>query len=80
MGKSLKSTIKEGITITNLTKKCHPFSPLERMGGVMIIINEVQWLCHLHQYVHEVQYLHLQYFAQAMEQHKLHFLSPLSSK
>jgi hypothetical protein len=67
VGKGLKTTIKEGIAITNLTKKPHPSSPRERMGGVMIIINEVQWLCHLHQYVHEVQYLHLQSFAQAME-------------
>jgi hypothetical protein len=43
------TTIKEGIAMTNLTKKIpHPSSPLEMMGGVIIIINEVQWLCHLH--------------------------------
>jgi len=48
-------------------KKPHPSSPLERMGGVIIIINEVQWLCHLHQYVHEVQHLHLHSLTLAME-------------
>jgi len=79
-GKGLKTIIKEGIVITNLTKKPHPSSPLERMGGVIITINEVQWLCHLHQYVHEVQHLHLHFFASAMEQQKLHFFGLLSSK
>jgi hypothetical protein len=33
--KGLKTTIKEGITITKLTKKPHPSSPLERMGGAI---------------------------------------------
>jgi hypothetical protein len=33
--KSLRTTIKEGIIITNLTKeKPHPSPPLERMGGM----------------------------------------------
>jgi hypothetical protein len=40
--KGLMTTIKKGIVITNLTKKKpHPSSPLERMGGVIIIISEV---------------------------------------
>ncbi len=43
------------------------------MGGVIIIINEVQWLCHLHQYVHEVQHLHLHFLVLTMEQHELHY-------
>jgi hypothetical protein len=34
-GKNLKTTIKEGIVIKNLTKKkAHRSSPIERMGGV----------------------------------------------
>jgi hypothetical protein len=33
----------------------------------MIIINEVQWLYHLYQYVHEVQHLHLHFLVPAME-------------
>ncbi len=77
VGKGLRTTIKEGIAITNLTKKKpHP----SKMGGVIIILSEVQWLCHLHQYVHEVQRPHLHSLALAMEQHELHFLGPLSSK
>jgi hypothetical protein len=68
-GRGLKSIIKEGIVITNLTKKKpHPSSPLERMGGVIIIINEVPWLCHSHQNVHEVQHPHLHSLAPTMEQ------------
>ncbi len=64
--KGLKTIIEEGVAITNLTKKIHPPSPLKRMGGVIIIINEVQWLCHLHQYVHEVHH-HLHSLAPTME-------------
>jgi hypothetical protein len=77
--KGLKTTIKKGIVITHLTKKKpHPSSLLEKMGGVIIIISEVQWLCHLYQYVH--QHPHLDFLAMAMEEHELHFLDPLSSK
>jgi hypothetical protein len=66
--RGLNTTIKEGIAITNLTKKKpHPSSPLDKMGGVIIIVNEVQWLCHLHQYVHEVQHLHLHSLTLTME-------------
>jgi hypothetical protein len=46
------------------------------MGGVIIIINEVQWLCYFHQYVHEVHHPHLHSLATVMEQ-QLHFLDPL---
>ncbi len=76
VGKGLRTTIKEHIAITNLTKeKPHPSFPLERMYGVIIIINEVQWLCHLHQYVHEVHRLHLHSLAPIMEYQELHFLT-----
>jgi hypothetical protein len=79
-GKGLRTTIKENITITNLTKNTmDPSSTLGRMGGVIIIISEVQWLCHLCQYVHEVQHPHLHFLVPAMEQQKLHFFGPLSS-
>jgi hypothetical protein len=64
--KGLRITIKEGIAITNLTeKKPQPSSPFERMGGVIVIINEVHWLCHPYQYVHQHPYLH--FFAPTME-------------
>ncbi len=36
VGKGLRTTSKEGIVITNLTKKPHPSSQLERMGGAII--------------------------------------------
>jgi hypothetical protein len=57
-----------------------PSSRLGRMGEAIIIISEVQWLCHLHQYVHEVQHPHLHFLTSAMEQQELHFLDLLSSK
>ncbi len=67
VGKDLRTTIKKGIAIMNLTQKTHPSSPLERMGGVIIIISEIQWLRHLHQYVHKVQHLRLHFLASVME-------------
>jgi hypothetical protein len=43
------TTIEKGIAIKKLIKKKpHPSSQVERMGGVIIIINEIQWLCHMH--------------------------------
>jgi len=79
--RGLKTTIKKRYCNHKFDKKKpHPSFPLKRMGGVIIIISEIQWLCHLHQYVHEVQHPHLHFFAPAMEQHELHFLGLLSSR